>query len=399
MPTARVPAQSDDTESFYATLPEITTFADVTRLERYAAAPPSSLIVMTDVPGSTSAIERGRYRDVNAVGVASIVAVCNAMRDIEIPFVFGGDGATLLVPATRRAAAERALRGVRALAEGAFALALRAAIVPLADLLAEGHVARIARFRASTHARLAMFSGTAWPAADAWMKDPARAARYEVSTDGDSDASFDGFECRWKPVRSRRGETVTLIVRALATDEVARKDTYRRLLAAFDDIVDARTAHPVTVGAMQMTSAFGDFSVEGRIRSRSRAAADVRAATSHARKQALLGRLLIATGRKAGDFDGATYLREFVENCDVRKFDDSLRLVADLAPREIVELERLLARERAARGIAYGLHRSPAALVTCLVRSYSGDHVHFVDGANGGYALAARALKKQLTED
>jgi hypothetical protein len=32
------------------------------------------------------------------------------------------------------------------------------------------------------------------------------------------------------------------------------------------------------------------------------------------------------------------------------------------------------------------------------VRSYTGDHLHFVDGADGGYALAASELKAQLAE-
>jgi hypothetical protein len=44
------------------------------------------------------------------------------------------------------------------------------------------------------------------------------------------------------------------------------------------------------------------------------------------------------------------------------------------------------------------MHTAPSALITCFVKAYAGDHVHFVDGANGGYALAARQLKKQLAE-
>jgi hypothetical protein len=30
------------------------------------------------------------------------------------------------------------------------------------------------------------------------------------------------------------------------------------------------------------------------------------------------------------------------------------------------------------------------------VQSYNGNHLHFVDGSDGGYALAARELKKRL---
>ena len=41
-----------------------------------------------------------------------------------------------------------------------------------------------------------------------------------------------------------------------------------------------------------------------------------------------------------------------------------------------------------------GTHRQTSALMTCFVPSATrSDHVHFVDGAKGGYATAARTLK------
>jgi hypothetical protein len=44
------------------------------------------------------------------------------------------------------------------------------------------------------------------------------------------------------------------------------------------------------------------------------------------------------------------------------------------------------------------MHKSREALLTCIVQSYNGNHLHFVDGSDGGYALAARALKQRLSE-
>jgi hypothetical protein len=46
----------------------------------------------------------------------------------------------------------------------------------------------------------------------------------------------------------------------------------------------------------------------------------------------------------------------------------------------------------------YGVHVSRHALMTCLVFDRFGKQVHFVDGANGGYALAAKQLKQQLAD-
>jgi len=40
------------------------------------------------------------------------------------------------------------------------------------------------------------------------------------------------------------------------------------------------------------------------------------------------------------------------------------------------------------------MHLQKTAMMTCIVPSaYSADHMHFVDGADGGYAFAARALR------
>jgi hypothetical protein len=44
----------------------------------------------------------------------------------------------------------------------------------------------------------------------------------------------------------------------------------------------------------------------------------------------------------------------------------------------------------------YGIHVSNAALVTCIIDNRAGEHYHFVDGADGGYTLAAEAMKEQM---
>ena len=97
---------------------------------------------------------------------------------------------------------------------------------------------------------------------------------------------------------------------------------------------------------------------------------------------------------RVGGFDPARYRRQLVENSDFRKFDDGLRMTIDCTPALADRLDGVLA-EAERQGIArYGLHRQGAALMTCFVPApTSSDHIHFVDGAMGGYAMAARALK------
>ena len=52
----------------------------------------------------------------------------------------------------------------------------------------------------------------------------------------------------------------------------------------------------------------------------------------------------------------------------------------------------------AARLVRYGLHQQDEALVTCIVPSVMrDDHVHFVDGAAGGYTQAALQMSAGMT--
>ncbi len=92
------------------------------------------------------------------------------------------------------------------------------------------------------------------------------------------------------------------------------------------------------------------------------------------------------------------YRAEMVENSDFRKFDGMLRMVVDGSDAQAAQLQAHLEAEYRAGRLVYGMHKSREALVTCIVQSYNGNHQHFVDGSDGGYALAARELKRRLAQ-
>ena len=76
--------------SFYNALQVITSFPEVSNSKYYRSAPKDWWILITDVRGSTRAIEDGRYRDVNQLGVATITLVKNLLGNEDFLFVFGG---------------------------------------------------------------------------------------------------------------------------------------------------------------------------------------------------------------------------------------------------------------------------------------------------------------------
>jgi hypothetical protein len=156
--------------------------------------------------------------------------------------------------------------------------------------------------------------------------------------------------------------------------------------------------HPIAREKMMMRGLFSDFSTEARVKSGAPAGERFKAMWSLAQNKSLIGKALMLMKKEAGGFDGAAYLSEFVRNCDYRKFDETLRMVVDVSATQVASLELALQASRKRGEIAYGVHLSKKALVTCHVRSYTGDHVHFIDGDAGGYALAAKQMKAQLKE-
>jgi hypothetical protein len=85
-----------------------------------------------------------------------------------------------------------------------------------------------------------------------------------------------------------------------------------------------------------------------------------------------------------------------VENSDFRKYDDNLRMTLDCTPALADAIEERLTKAAAGNVLRFGLHRQDKAIMTCIVPSIAdSSHVHFVDGAAGGYALAAKNLKSR----
>ena len=105
-------------------------------------------------------------------------------------------------------------------------------------------------------------------------------------------------------------------------------------------------------------------------------------------------RLGLRTGITLGGFDPAHYTRTVSANADFRKLDDGLKMTIDIDPGTRAALVAVLDDARARGVLRYGLSDQDEAMMTCIVPSaLADDHVHFIDGAAGGYTAAAAQLR------
>ena len=386
-----------DSSSFYGALPLLTEFGDAGRQESYTALPDDWQVAMCDVRNSTAAVEAGRYKNVNTLGAAAITAMLNAAGSIEIPFIFEGDGAMLCVPPALLDAARAALLQTQALARKSFGLELRIAAMPLARIRAAGFDVRVARYRVSAHYVQALFAGGGMAYADRCMKDPATAPSVRVEPGGvELAASFDGLECRWQDIPSRHGETVSVMVKVLIEDAQRAGEIYRELIAKVREIYGADDAcHPVWPPNLAISLDAGQLGNEVGVRASRRSAGGRWLYLMKIRGWALLGWLFMRLGMRTSATDWGRYKVVLARNSDVKKFNDCFRqiLAGKAAQREALGawLEQRFAR----RELVYGIHVADRAQMTCLVFDYSGRHLHFIDGADGGLFMAAKALKER----
>ena len=70
---------SYSSESFFSGLPVFSDFMGVADKRNYYDASDDWLVVVSDIKGSTKAIENGRYKDVNILGASSIIAALNCV--------------------------------------------------------------------------------------------------------------------------------------------------------------------------------------------------------------------------------------------------------------------------------------------------------------------------------
>jgi hypothetical protein len=378
------------TDNFFTAIPAFTHFNEVALAAHYRPLPADWIVGVADVVDSTGAIGRGQYKAVNMVGASIISAVINRLGHREFPFVFGGDGAGFAVPGRFENSIRDVAAAVQTWAKEEMGLTLRAAVVPLRDIRRAGHDVMVARFAVAPELAYAMFSGGGIN----WAETEMKAGRYlvEPSAAG-TRPDLSGLSCRWEPINSERGEIVSLLVLPQPT---AAPDAFAKLIGSITRYLDdpERIASPVHPRRLRFGWPPKGLGLEARA---------AREKLSFITRYAglalftLFGWFLFRFNVKVFGFDPKLYRADTTRNSDFRKFDDGLKLTLDFNSEAIEQLNGILEEARR-KGIAYyGIHRQEQALMTCLVPSVlMRDHLHFIDGAGGGYAKAAENLKRQV---
>lgn len=376
-------------ESFYGSIPVFRGFTSLMEPTLYSPLPEDWCVGVADIVDSTKAIAAQRYKAVNMAGAAVIAAVTNALEGREFPFVFGGDGASFAVAPADLDAAREALAATATWVREDLDLEMRIALVPVSAIRAQGRDVRVARFGPSANLSYAMFSGGGLAWADTVMK---RGEFAVAEAPAGTQPDLTGLSCRFEVMPASRGLILSVLVMpAPGADPLAFRKVIEDIIHLIERSPDAGRPVPPQGPPLKWPPQGLDYEARA-----------ARGGPLFKRRAGVLAYtffayLLMRFDIKVGGFLPKVYKRQVVENSDFRKYDDGLRMILDCT----VELERGLSDRLATAArdgvVRYGLYQQDAAMMTCFTPSaLRSDHVHFIDGARGGYASAATALKAMV---
>jgi hypothetical protein len=344
-------------------------------------------VVITDVKRSTRAIADGLHETVNLVATGSIVAVLNiaARAGITVPFFFGGDGATFIVPSSILEPVMKALLQHKQNTEQNFKIMLRVGHIPVEDIYAGGHFLNISKLKASELFSIPVILGDGLSYAERIIKgEDYKPRSYPVSED---DLDLSGMQCRWDKIKPPENydEVVSLLI--MVKNMADQSAIFKKVIDTLDEIYgDQGKRTPITVSKLKLKATLNKIGNEMRTRFGKRK-------TLYLLKNwfaTILGLLYFKTKT------GKKYLNQLVELSDTLVMDGRINTVISGTRQQREQLQAALDTMEQNGEIHYGLHVSSESVMSCYVRNMNEDHIHFVDGGGGGYTKAAGVLKKKI---
>lgn len=349
-------------------------------------------IIVTDIRESTQAVDRGQHEEVNMLAASSIIACINLAKrhGIEIPFVFGGDGATVAVPQRILDDILVALSALQTRGLTQFGLHIRVGHIPVPQIQAHGHTLCIAKFHVAEGYDQAMYIGHGLSYAETVVKSQSTAETSEMYSPL---LDLRGLECRWNEIKppSKDKEIISVIVQA--TQLSGQDMLYAQLLEDMNRIFGSfQERHPIRTIHLRLSSRIEKIKREAMTKFGTWYSFHIIPTFIFI----LIAKLYFRYNLRYAHVRGKQYLTQLVAATDNLTIDGVLKTVIAGTAAQREEFVTLLQAKEKMGKLLFGHHVSHASIITCFVQKRNAGHIHFLDGVGGGYTQAAKKLKQKL---
>lgn len=379
---------------FYENIISIKDFNEVMNIDLYKPCPEDWLMILTDIQGSTKAIENGRQKDVNLIGASAIAAVQNVIGSRQIPFAFGGDGATFVVPPEFEKELRTELLKLKNHSRINFELELRVCIIPVRALTEKKADVLMSKYSLADKNYIALFLGTGFQLAEQILKTPD--SKYELTLPPNmkmtTAPNLTNLSCRWDQIPTKYGVIASVLIMSRNSEKSV--DTYKSILTDIEKYVRLVRFNPVADRKLKPIHFLKQLFYEKKNNMDTPAIPRV---LSLVVKYIFVTYSFLTGKNLLKKVEVAEYIKDTFINSDYKKIDGILKMVIDCTVEEKENLMLILKNYHENGKIFYGVHLSDSSLMTCVVHDMKDNqHIHFIDGNHGGYAFAAKELKSQM---
>lgn len=344
-------------------------------------------VIITDIKNSTNAVNAGLSELVNLIATGSIIAALNIASDskVDIPFFFGGDGATMLVPESLLDKTMAALVAHQANVKDEYNIALRVGSLSVAAVYKVQKELKMAKVRVNSLFAIPVVLGNGLHFAENSIKSDSNSIATNPS---DLDLRLEGMECRWNkiPPPKTSDEVLCLLVDALNESEQAI--VFKRVLDSIENIYGPhQKRNPISIPKLQLNARLKRIKMELRTKKLKYGFMELLVTWV----ETIIGKIWYLSSNS-----GQKYLTELVQLSDIFVMDGRINMVISGHSKKRKLLVDFLEEEEKNGKLIFGIHVSKESIISCYVRNRKEDHIHFVDGGTGGYTQAAVMLKSKI---
>lgn len=351
-------------------------------------------IVVTDIRNSTGAYDKGKYFEMNIASASCIIIAMNIAKKerLEIPFIYGGDGAAIVVPPDLLEETLEELATLRKNVAKNFDISLRVGDVGVQEIIDAGFHLVVAKYQVAKKYTQAVFLGPGLYEAEKIIKGD---ARHETRKPGlSTKLNLRGLQCRWDTIEppKKKHEIVTLIADAIDPHE--HGNIYKKIIRRIDEIYGSfEERHPISHSHIRHAGDFhtlrlASYAKFGKFK------------PVYVLSHMVISRIAkVLLKMEAPFIFHDDYAEDLVTATDTLKIDGSLKTIIAGNKRQREELVNYLENLEKKGEIFFGYHISDSTTMTCYIHKKDDEYINFLDGAGGGYVQAARMMKpKKLAQ-
>ena len=312
-------------QKFYSSLEVLNMpVSAVFKEEYFSEVPDNWYIIISDIKNSTAAVTAGKINDVNLVAAGCLIIALNIAKEknIDIPFFFGGDGGTMIVPEVMLQPLLTGLQLHNNASKNNFGLDMHIGFLSVKEINAAGHFIKIARLRVGMGFSKAIVVGDGLHYAEQIIKQVPRSLEKEEENEGTADLT--GLECRWDKVKSPSEEKEVICYLIEAVDAHQQLRVYHDVMQTMDEVFgEYEKRNPITPKRLKLSLHYDKIKREMLVKYGSWQPGYL---LLNMFKNSL-GHISIKYNLTIKNFNGGKYLAQLIANADTLTIDGRINTV------------------------------------------------------------------------